>query len=574
MGSKQSNKSGIKVDNFGKEEYVDFKLNVWVVVDSDRKNFLKRLIGNRDNLEENISEMTHEINKQWKFKYFEKKNDQNMKDLLLKNVLEKIKMNIFSEENNNVIIIFIKEFDKKQMKELLIEILKQEFREHHQPFLLFISEKENPEIKQDNMIDLLNESAKEYINNYYNENIDNNNENNIVNNENNDIDNENNVINNENNDNKINNKDNKNNEEQKQKNNKEFYLKNFDVNQYYMPYNIFICNYDENENDNIKREEKFLKIQNLLIEFAYCYNELGDAFIPEGEEFSFNFINILCVGRTNSGKSTFINAYFNKRKCVVGSSGLSTNKRVCFYNDFKRQIRFYDTVGFEGPTKNQKTKEVLDKLKINLININQRIHLILYFLGDANFEENEYDIFDEILEYKAHIIFIKNKADSDGKRIYKIEKEKLQESLQKLTQRKIELTKKESQKKGILDKYKHILNCKYENLILMNLRRKELNDSFTSIFGMKKLFFSIYNYLKDQKIDMENLKKLKSINEKNGVYSAIKDNLFLGSYSKKEDILNSLKNAKMKIIAKNAFYAVLSGIDPFPFVDFGTFNLV
>ena len=312
-----------------------------------------------------------------------------------------------------------------------------------------------------------------------------------------------------------------------------------------------------------------------MIEFAYCYNELGDAFIPEEEEdnFNYNFINILCVGRTNSGKSTFINSYFNKRKCMVGGSGLSTTNRVCYYNDFKNNIRFYDTVCFEGPTKNQIVKEILDKLKINIINANQKIHLILYFLGDAYFEEHEYDLFDEILEYKTHIIFIKNKAESDTIKSYEEEKQKLDESLNILVKKRIgEKGKKKCSKEEIDERYKSVLICK-ENIILMNLKKKKIKDSFIPIFGMKELFKVIYKYFKDQKIDMDNIKKLKDLGD-HGIYMVLKDNLFLGSYTKTEDILNSIKLEKRKIIAANAFYAALSGIDPVPFVDFGTYYLI
>lgn len=209
------------------------------------------------------------------------------------------------------------------------------------------------------------------------------------------------------------------------------------------------------------------------------------------------------------------------------------------------------------------------------MNAKQKIHLILYFLGDANFEEHEYDLFDEILEYKTHIIFIKNKAESDKRKIYEEEKLKLEESLKILMKKRIEENgkKKKNSEKEIIDRYQSILFCEKENIVLMNLKRKEISNSFIPIFGMKKLFEVIYKYLEDHKIKMEKINKVKDFG-KNGIYSALNGNLFLGSFSKTEDILNSIKLEKRKIIAANAFYAVLSGINPIPFVDFGTYYLI
>ncbi len=103
--------------------------------------------------------------------------------------------------------------------------------------------------------------------------------------------------------------------------------------------------------------------------------------------------------------------------------------------------------------------------------------------------------------------------------------------------------------------------------------RLKKNGDFIPKFGMKKLFQLIYNYFEDKKIDMEKLELYKNIYE-SGIYSAVSNNLFLSCYSKKEDILNSINQEKKKIILANAFYAVLSGINPIPFVDFGTYYLI
>jgi hypothetical protein len=146
----------------------------------------------------------------------------------------------------------------------------------------------------------------------------------------------------------------------------------------------------------------------------------------------------------------------------------------------------------------------------------------------------------------------------------------------------------------IRDLYINILleNKNENNLILMNLRKHEDEDkeTITKIFGMKELYIEIYKYLKPHIIKLQNIKIIEPMfidspqdnnNTTNNddfntypIYSIIKDNLFLGSYKTIRDILSSVKYEKKWIISKNCFYAALSGLDPIPFVDIGTYYLI
>ena len=361
-------------------------------------------------------------------------------------------------------------------------------------------------------------------------------------------------------------------------------------------WSITYCN---NHNENL------FEIQNYLLKFASCYNEIGDFLndnnIEDNEKQSYNFINILCVGRNQTGKSTFINNFFDERKCNVGGENKSKTQRINAYSDTKRHIRIYDTVGFEDSISTNKIIKLLQMLDVELVNCKQRIHLILYFIQDktANFEKQEYEVFNEIVKYKTHIIFIQTKCDNNSDEKYQREKNKLYLNIKRIYKDKeSELLKnKKTQLKDLndlRDLYARIILCKHENFILMNQRIDIDSDQTT--FGMDKLYKAIYNYIKEYIIRIEDMSKIEGLffqneNEKgrnkiklekneeyvylhHPIYTIIKDNLFLGPYKTINDILCYINYEKKWIISRNAFYAALSGANPIPFVDIGTYYLV
>lgn len=64
--------------------------------------------------------------------------------------------------------------------------------------------------------------------------------------------------------------------------------------------------------------------------------------------FKSGFVGVL--GRTNVGKSTFINAVLGKKLLIVSEKRQSTRNRIrCIYNDPEAQIVFVDTPGLHNP---------------------------------------------------------------------------------------------------------------------------------------------------------------------------------------------------------------------------------
>ena len=553
MGQKETKikPNQIETENFGEKEIVNFDMNVFIITESNLKNLFKKLIGREQ--EENLnfnrnSPLNHKNYQGWNFTYLEKNENEDIEDLFNFS-FDKIEDEKKKKDcNKDVFIINLS--NENSAKKYLKLIINQNYDEEYQPFILFLTNENNIDGKQENIRNLISVIAEEKINEKY-----------------------------------------ENDEDLKNKK-----LNNLIPNEYYMLYNIFLSQYRENEEFELN---DVLIINNYLLKFASCYNELGDLFstnMLENNNLSYNFLNILCVGRTGTGKSTFINTFFNERKCLVGGSGLSKTKRINFYSDFTRQIRIYDTKGFEGEKSTSKIIGLLKKLNVELINCKQKIHLILYFIqGQINFEEHEYQVFNEILKYNTKIIFIKTHCRNNSDSFFCKEKKKLFDNINTLYNKyKEELNKNKESRQTINEikylYYKIILNNEEgnKNLILMNLRKDENDeDDITKIFGMKELCIEIYKYLKLHIIKLQNLEKIDSfsnnadqlINEENDfstapIYYIIKDNLFLGQYKTIRDILSSIKSEKKIIISKNCLWGGLSGLNPIPFVDIGTYYLI
>ncbi len=90
--------------------------------------------------------------------------------------------------------------------------------------------------------------------------------------------------------------------------------------------------------------------------------------------FKSGFVGVL--GRTNVGKSTFINAILGKKVLIVSEKRQSTRNRIrCVYNDPEAQIIFVDTPGLHRPV--DKLSRLLLKQAFGML---EGLDLILYMI--------------------------------------------------------------------------------------------------------------------------------------------------------------------------------------------------
>ena len=221
-------------------------------------------------------------------------------------------------------------------------------------------------------------------------------------------------------------------------------------------------------------------------------------------------INIALIGKTNSGKSTFINAVIGE-KISIENKKINTTKDIIagIVNINKTQIVLYDTPGLDNFNSNLKNKKKINTLLNNLINDVDFIFLIIdVYKYKFKLTLNHISKFNV---YKKPIIIIFNKIDL-------IKKEKVLRYIDELSS--INLVK---------DFF--IISAKYNNGINVIkdylIKRSQYNDwKYTSneITNKSVIFISnectrnsILKYLHKEipyNVDVQN-KLYKKINKKN-----------------------------------------------------------
>ena len=258
-----------------------------------------------------------------------------------------------------------------------------------------------------------------------------------------------------------------------------------------------------------KKDETYslLNIFPILLRICSYYNDLGDRIViwHKNSEYpidynlidsEFNsYINIFCLGKTGTGKSTFLNKFFGEKRSKQGGTRLSTTKKIVRFGIDKVPIRIYDIPGFED----EKTINIVnDKLREKTEEMNNdrdTIHLILYFINNKRetiFDKMENKIIETLKTNNKdiRIIFIMTHSTIDP----------------------CDINIKKKRKKLLLDKIEKIVNniksnfgdfysyennyfqknsIKQENIIFVNLAEDPETD--TGEFGFDKIIESILN---------------------------------------------------------------------------------
>jgi len=289
-------------------------------------------------------------------------------------------------------------------------------------------------------------------------------------------------------------------------------------------------------------EDEATKIQNF---FRKCMNYYHE--VTNDDKSGIQTFNILICGQVGTGKSTFINQFFQQKVAKEGE-GLSVTHKITSYIHPDYPIKIFDTPGFEDDITVKMVKRTIKKFEEDIRTSKDHLDLILYFkeLKQRNFYAIEIDLIKYLIGRNKKMIFVTNDFNNNKKSEIERLTGIMKDSLKKI------IISMELDKKLKTVKIDEILN----NMVLIKLKQSvfeftDEEDNMKTIikqcYGMDKLFEKIYSLFAKQKISTMDIDKAESVSE---ISEAIKDYELLSNIKSIEDYYVNIKiNSSKKILS-------------------------
>ena len=299
-------------------------------------------------------------------------------------------------------------------------------------------------------------------------------------------------------------------------------------------------------NFEIKRSKKSQKYQ--LLKYASFYNNFDDILYSDQISYYPFKINIGVGGFIGSGKSILINTILEEKRCPEGKENNKNKDSIYEYTLKEFCLNFIEFPGFNSKLDN--TEQIINKIKLKILEMSQKKEKLHCFLFCINYEENLSEenliinkIFETLFEINTRIFFIvtqSEKSDSEG---FKQFKGKILNV--------IEIVKNKYSQK-VID---IILGGHIENEIIpICTVKKILKEKTIKPFGLDELFIHLFDFFSIKIIKNYNIVE-DEFNDKE-IQKLINEHFLLKIFKSKNDLLNALKT-KMEYDASNFFYKVL-----------------
>ena len=156
--------------------------------------------------------------------------------------------------------------------------------------------------------------------------------------------------------------------------------------------------------------------------FSYFFG-LGDEPKINNKEYKFfnsnqdnlNTINILVIGKTQQGKSSFINMLLKEKRAKEGKGKSETKDQISYHLD-GIPLMINDIEGFIGEETINNVVTTIDKMQEKLEE--RELHIVIYIISyeaSTFFNENEYFIFKQLTKKldNTQFLFVCTKAKED-----------------------------------------------------------------------------------------------------------------------------------------------------------------
>ena len=250
--------------------------------------------------------------------------------------------------------------------------------------------------------------------------------------------------------------------------------------------------------------------------FSYFFG-LGDELTINNKKYKFfesnpdnlNTINILVIGKTQQGKSSFINKLLKEKRAKEGKGKSETKEQISYHLD-GIPLMISDIEGFIGEDTINNVVRSISKMQDRLEE--QELHLVVYIISYESscfFNENEYFIFKQLTKKLDNTQFLfvctKSKEDDEDNKI-----DEIRESFYQMIKKGLE---KKKEKENIINVLNYLYLAVKKDISFQEIFEDDTEENRNK-FNQMGFFEKLDLKFKDKKEEDKNEEMIKTILQK------------------------------------------------------------